>query len=58
MLKKKNMSPIFWTVTCTIYRPDWTCPNKNIKMPIYVELGMLITSYFVIKNSWIVSANC
>ena len=52
------MSPIFWTVTCAIYRPDWACPNKNIKMPIYVELGMLITSYFVIKNSWIVSANC
>ena len=52
------MSPIFWTVTCAIYRPDRACPNKNIKMPIYVELGMLITSYFVIKNSWIVSANC
>ena len=49
MLKK--MSLIFWTVTCLIYRPDWARPYKNIKMPIFVQLGKLITSYFDIKNS-------
>ena len=47
---KKNVSK-FLDRNCVIYRPDWACPYKNIEMPISVELGMLITSCFVIKNS-------
>ena len=55
---KKNISPILWTVTCIIYKPDWARPYKNIKMLISVELGMLATSYVVIKNNWIVPTSC
>ena len=44
------MPPTFWAATWVINSPDWTRLYKNITMPIFVEIGMLITSYFVIKN--------
>lgn len=58
----KNVSPIFWTVKCVIYRPDWarSCVGsyKNTKMAVSLEVGMLIPSHSARKNSLIVPTSC